>query len=103
MSAKLMISVQKKLRTIIKSKKALRKSFDASGFNLAWNEGVSAGQTIDHLHIHLLPRKKGDSGVYKYEPREFLYRLGSRVKSTDDELNEVADIVKSKFFLSDGV
>jgi diadenosine tetraphosphate (Ap4A) HIT family hydrolase len=24
------------------------------------NNGVSAGQTIDHCHIHLIPRRSGD-------------------------------------------
>ncbi|WP_394708386.1 HIT family protein [uncultured Desulfuromusa sp.] len=31
------------------------------GFNIGINDGVSAGQTIMHLHIHLIPRYLGDS------------------------------------------
>jgi len=30
------------------------------GFNIGINEGEAAGQTIDHLHIHVIPRYKGD-------------------------------------------
>jgi ATP adenylyltransferase len=30
------------------------------GFNLGSNFGVSAGQTIFHCHIHLIPRRTGD-------------------------------------------
>lgn len=30
------------------------------GFNVGINEGTAAGQTIDHLHIHVIPRRKGD-------------------------------------------
>jgi diadenosine tetraphosphate (Ap4A) HIT family hydrolase len=35
---------------------------DASidGFNLGFNDGESAGQTILHAHIHLIPRRSGD-------------------------------------------
>lgn len=31
-----------------------------SGFNIGSNAGVSAGQTIFHCHIHLIPRRIGD-------------------------------------------
>ena len=31
-----------------------------TGFNVGVNEGTSAGQTIFHAHIHLIPRRKGD-------------------------------------------
>jgi len=30
------------------------------GYNLGINHGEAAGQTIKHLHIHLIPRYKGD-------------------------------------------
>jgi diadenosine tetraphosphate (Ap4A) HIT family hydrolase len=30
------------------------------GFNVGINVGQHAGQTIDHVHIHLIPRYKGD-------------------------------------------
>jgi diadenosine tetraphosphate (Ap4A) HIT family hydrolase len=30
------------------------------GFNIGVNDGLAAGQTILHLHIHLIPRYKGD-------------------------------------------
>ncbi len=31
-----------------------------SGFNIGMNAGASAGQTIFHCHIHLIPRRDGD-------------------------------------------
>lgn len=30
------------------------------GFNIGINEGAEAGQTVMHLHIHLIPRYAGD-------------------------------------------
>ena len=30
------------------------------GFNIGMNNGIVAGQTIDHCHIHLIPRREGD-------------------------------------------
>jgi diadenosine tetraphosphate (Ap4A) HIT family hydrolase len=32
-----------------------------SGFNLGTNIGASAGQTVLHAHIHLIPRRDGDT------------------------------------------
>jgi diadenosine tetraphosphate (Ap4A) HIT family hydrolase len=44
----------------ILQKRILEKDFSASGFNVGVNCGVSAGQTIMHAHIHLIPRRDGD-------------------------------------------
>ncbi|NJD37158.1 MAG: HIT family protein [Geobacter sp.] len=30
------------------------------GFNIGINDGTAAGQTVMHLHIHLIPRYNGD-------------------------------------------
>ena len=30
------------------------------GFNIGWNCGEVAGQTVFHAHVHLIPRRKGD-------------------------------------------
>lgn len=75
-------------------KAALKKTFHAEGFNHAWNEELIAGQTVPHFHLHVLPRKKGDSGIYEYEPRQFLYRPGSRDDSSRDDLEELTNKIK---------
>jgi diadenosine tetraphosphate (Ap4A) HIT family hydrolase len=31
------------------------------GFNIGINDGAAAGQTVMHLHIHLIPRYSGDT------------------------------------------
>jgi ATP adenylyltransferase len=31
-----------------------------AGFNVGMNSGEAAGQTIDHGHVHLIPRRQGD-------------------------------------------
>ena len=42
-------------------KKSLQeKDKKITAFNVGFNDGVDAGQTISHCHIHLLPRRKGD-------------------------------------------
>lgn len=34
--------------------------FHPSAYTVGINDGVEAGQTVAHLHIHLIPRFKGD-------------------------------------------
>jgi len=75
-------------------KAALVREFGAEGFNCAWNEGAVAGQTVPHLHLHVVPRQKGDAGIYHYEPREFLYRPGTRQTSQELELQDVAAAIR---------
>lgn len=34
--------------------------FDASSLNIAIQDGVDAGQSVPHVHAHIIPRKKLD-------------------------------------------
>ena len=38
----------------------MKKDASVSGFNIGMNSGDTAGQTIDHAHVHLIPRRQGD-------------------------------------------
>ena len=80
-----------------KLKKALQKAFGAEGFNYAWNENRVGGQAVPHFHLHILPRKEGDTGITAYEPRKFLYRTGDREKTPDSELSSI--VLEIKKFL----
>ena len=42
------------------AKSSLDIQFRPDGYNIGINDGASAGQTIPHLHIHLIPRFSGD-------------------------------------------
>lgn len=39
---------------------AVQEAFSPDGFNIGVNDGQAAGQTVPHLHIHLIPRRSGD-------------------------------------------
>jgi diadenosine tetraphosphate (Ap4A) HIT family hydrolase len=43
-----------------RARKWLREKHHPDGFNLGVNVGESAGQTVMHLHIHVIPRYQGD-------------------------------------------
>ena len=38
----------------------LKEDPSVSAFNIGINDGPEAGRSVDHLHIHLIPRRKGD-------------------------------------------
>ncbi len=46
---------------INEAKDQLDNQFRPDGYNIGINDGEAAGQTIKHLHIHLIPMYKGDS------------------------------------------
>jgi diadenosine tetraphosphate (Ap4A) HIT family hydrolase len=43
---------------------AVRRELDAAlapdGYNVGFNAGAAAGQTVMHLHVHVIPRRHGD-------------------------------------------
>ena len=43
-------------RLLFQTKEFLVKKFDPPGFNIGINCGEVSGQTVDHLHIHIIPR-----------------------------------------------
>ena len=49
------------LRLLDEAKAALDAEFHPAGYNIGINDGVPAGQTVPHLHIHLIPRYSGDT------------------------------------------
>lgn len=49
------------LITAIKDVKLeIEKDHQPDGYNIGFNVGPAAGQTVDHLHIHVIPRYLGD-------------------------------------------
>ena len=45
---------------LFKGKKLLDGEHQPDGYNIGINCGEAAGQTIFHVHVHLIPRFKGD-------------------------------------------
>ena len=65
---------------ILKTKeKILKQDSSVKGFNIGTNAGKSAGQSIMHCHIHLIPRREGDvenpqGGVRSVIPKKQHYK-----------------------------
>ena len=47
--------------------KAVAAAMGSDGYNLLCNNGSAAGQIIEHLHFHIIPRNTGD-GVFSRWP-----------------------------------
>lgn len=67
------------LELIDRCKEILDSQYSPDGYNIGINCGIYAGQTIMHLHIHLIPRYKGDiynpeGGVRGVIPERRMYK-----------------------------
>mgnify|MGYP001112392212 CR=1 FL=1 len=47
-------------RLVSEVKELIELAFQPAGFNVGFNIGPAAGQTVDHVHIHVIPRYEGD-------------------------------------------
>jgi diadenosine tetraphosphate (Ap4A) HIT family hydrolase len=48
------------LALLDKAKDLVEQDHTPAGYNIGINDGAAAGQTVPHLHIHLIPRYTGD-------------------------------------------
>lgn len=67
-------------KLIERCKQIIDLKFHPDGYNIGINIGVAAGQTVMHLHVHLIPRYKGDvinpkGGVRGVIPRKRVYPI----------------------------
>ena len=64
--------------------KALESHYSASSLTLAIQDGPEAGQTVPHVHVHILPRRSGD-----FEKNDQVY---DELEKLEEELEELAEI-----------
>ena len=48
------------IKALDEMKASLDKRYQPGGYNIGMNCGIVAGQSINHLHIHLIPRYQND-------------------------------------------
>lgn len=77
-TAKKLLPLAKKLGA------AMKEALGCSGLNLVQNNGASAGQTVMHFHLHLIPRYDGGDAMVQWEPHA----------SEPQELAEISEKIK---------
>ena len=58
----------KVMKTAKKLATKMTVALNCDGFNLLQNNGETAGQTMFHFHMHLIPRYKGDTVNISWNP-----------------------------------
>jgi len=72
------------IKTTQKVAKAVRKGLDAPGIMISQLNGKAAGQSVPHVHFHILPRVKGLD--FKFHAREM---------ENPDKLKAIAEKIKA--------
>ncbi|WP_293682659.1 DEAD/DEAH box helicase family protein, partial [uncultured Phenylobacterium sp.] len=65
----------------------LKGQFDPDGFNVGYNDGAAAGQTVPHFHIHIIPRRTGDVSDPRGGVRHVIPAMGNYLAPTAPSLN----------------
>lgn len=64
---------------------ALKKTYHCDGVNILQNNGEAAGQTVFHLHVHVIPRFEGDTDHIN---------IGWRPDKTPEDLQAIAQEIQ---------
>lgn len=72
-------------KTVKKVATMLKKALNADGLSIGLNQEEAGGQTVDHVHVHIIPRFKSDKGgsmhtIVKNPPKENLAEVARIVR-----------------------
>ena len=64
----------------------MTKKLSCDGFNVVQNNGISAGQTVFHFHVHIIPRYENGPDMVTWAPG----------KATPEELAEISSSIREE-------
>lgn len=65
---------------------AMQRVLKCDGMNILQNNGEAAGQTVFHLHMHVIPRYDGDKVQIKWTPGEAAEQISEEVAKEIQDL-----------------
>jgi histidine triad (HIT) family protein len=73
-------------RTVVKIAAALRLALQPAGLSLVQANGPAAGQSVQHLHVHVLPRREEDNLAINWSRQNegdpvHIYELATRIRA----------------------
>ena len=83
--------------------RVIEKAYDATSLSIAIQDGPDAGQTVEHVHVHVLPRKRGDfkqnDDIYKALEEHDKQKEGLEGKAfrTNEEMEKEASYLAGLF------
>lgn len=70
---------------------AIERDHQPDGYNIGVNVGAAAGQTVPHLHVHVIPRYAGDMADPRGGVRGVIPRMQNYLRDTPDGSSLVLD------------
>lgn len=64
---------------------AVQTATQAEGYNVLCNKGRSAGQLVEHLHFHIIPRRSGDGLFARWPAGKY---EGERMQTVAEEIRK---------------
>ncbi|VDM17499.1 unnamed protein product [Hydatigera taeniaeformis] len=82
----------------------LSEQYNAQSFTISIQDGKDAGQTVPHVHIHVLPRKPGDFAKNDdiYDALQNHDKVANRKYRSYEEMAEEAKLLRSLFYDEEG-
>ncbi len=73
-------SVSELTRHLPKLARALQDVAGVGNYNILQNNGRPAGQEVDHVHFHVIPRREGDGLGYRWHPKKYEPGRGEKLR-----------------------
>lgn len=83
------------MRAIDAARLAIESNFGADGYNIGINNGEVAGQTVLHLHVHVIPRRRGDMSDPRGGVRHVIPEKGNYIRDAAPVAIDVSDYTTS--------
>ena len=73
------------LRAVVRLARPVREALGAAGTTIGVNNGEATGQTIPHVHVHIVPRWEGDGAgsihtIFRRRTRRSLPEVGAAIR-----------------------